>query len=125
MASCQILARSQKSRNPGQTFHLYPHATGRWAKKIKGKLHYFGKTADDPKGEKALDLWLDQKDELLTGRPPRIADSGGPTVEFICNQFMAHKEGRLNSGEIAQRTYDEYLGTAKRVAKVLGHQDAC
>lgn len=50
---------------PWADFPLFPHATGRWAKKVRGKLRYFGKVAGDPHGEKALDLWLAQKDALL------------------------------------------------------------
>jgi hypothetical protein len=29
-----------------------------WAKKVRGKLVYFGKVADDPQRESALDRWL-------------------------------------------------------------------
>ncbi len=54
---------------PRPDFPLFPHATGRWAKKVRGKLRYFGKVADDPHGEKALDLWLAQKDALLAVCP--------------------------------------------------------
>ncbi len=43
---------------PHPDFPLFPHATGRWAKKVRGRFCFFGKVADDPKGEKALELWL-------------------------------------------------------------------
>lgn len=47
-------------RKPREDFPLFPHATGRWAKKVRGKFHYFGKVTEDPKGKAALVLWLDQ-----------------------------------------------------------------
>ena len=32
-------------------FPLTPRPTGRWCKKVKGKLHYFGHIEKDAKGE--------------------------------------------------------------------------
>ena len=71
MAKSSKTKAGSKPAKPRPDFPLFPHATGRWAKKVRQKLVYFGKIADDPKGEKALALWLEQKDELLAGRTPR------------------------------------------------------
>jgi hypothetical protein len=41
---------SGKRGKPRLDFPLFPHATGRWAKKVRGSLRYFWKSADDPSG---------------------------------------------------------------------------
>lgn len=106
-------------RKPRPDFPLFPHATGRWAKKVRGKFHYFGKTADDPKGAAALDRWLNQKDDLLAGRTPRT-NSDGLEVRDVCNHFLTAKEHLLKSGEITPRTFDDYRSTTDRIIAAFG-----
>jgi hypothetical protein len=45
----------KKPAKPRPDFPLFPHATRRWARKIRGKLHCFGPW-DDPDG--ALQKYL-------------------------------------------------------------------
>ena len=92
--------RSEKPKKPRKDFPLFPHARGYWAKKVRQKLHYFGKVADDPKGEAALNLWLDQKDDLLAGRTPRSTPGDGLTVASLCNHFLTAKEQQRDAGDI-------------------------
>lgn len=104
-----------KPRKP-KDFPLYPHPRKQWAKKVRGRTHYFGPW-DDP--EAALNEWLRVKDDLLAGRePPARGDT--LTLKKLCFLFLDSKEGRLNAGELSQRTFDRYKDTAERICQILG-----
>ena len=45
-----------KAGKPRPDFPLFAHARGYWAKKVRGRLVYFGKVADDPKGKATMPL---------------------------------------------------------------------
>src|SRR5262245_53194372 len=93
-----------KPAKPYPEFPLFPHAAGVWAKKIRGKLHYFGPWSD-PDG--ALQKYLEQKDALHAGRKPR-PDSEGQTIKDLVNAFLNHKQALVNTGELSPRTWADY-----------------
>jgi len=92
-------ATKKKPAKPYPDFPLFPHATRRWAKKIKGKTHYFGPW-DDP--DKALKLYLDQRDDLFAGRRPR-SKVGGLTVGEMVNRFLTAKRRLVDNEELSTR----------------------
>ena len=63
-----------KPSKPYAEFPLFPHATNRWAKKIRGKLHYFGRW-DDPAA--AQQEYLEQASKLHAGRKPKPKATDG------------------------------------------------
>ncbi|MFZ1932810.1 MAG: tyrosine-type recombinase/integrase [Thermoguttaceae bacterium] len=108
-----------KVSKPRPDFPLFPHATGRWAKKIRGRLVYFGKVSDDTRGQAALQKWLDQKDDLLAGRTPRVAGDG-LSIRDLCNRFLTAKQGKLESGELSPATFADHHATCARIIKAFG-----
>jgi integrase len=108
--------RKNKPAKPRPDFPLFPHATRRWAKKIRGKLHYFGPW-EDPEG--ALNKYLDQKDDLHAGRKPRV--SGDTlTVRDLLNRFLTSKKLLADAGELGARTFGEYHACCARLGKTFG-----
>src|SRR5262245_40992818 len=93
-----------KPAKPYPDFPLFAHAAGYWAKKIRGKLHYFGPWADP---DAALAKYLDQKDALHAGRVPRPGPEA-VTVKDVVNAFLNHKRTLLDTGELSQWTWRDY-----------------
>src|SRR5262245_22587482 len=111
--------RKRKPRKPDKPrpdFPLFAHATKRWAKKIRGKLHYFGPWAD-PDG--ALAKYLDQKDALHAGLVPRSCQDGF-TIRDLCNRFLTSKRHQLDTRELSPRTFAEYYAACEMIVKVFG-----
>ena len=109
-------AAPQKPEKPYADFPLFAHATRRWAKKIRGKFHYFGPW-DDPEG--ALQKYLDQKDDLHAGRTPRAPDDG-LTLRSLVNRFLTAKRHLVDTREMVERTWQDYHAVCGRIIGVLG-----
>jgi integrase len=108
--------KSAKPDKPSPDFPLFPHAAGVWAKKIRGKMHYFGPWSD-PDG--ALKGYLDQKDALYAGRKPR-EESEGTTVKELANAFLHAKQGLVDSGELLARTWTDYKSACDLIVRRFG-----
>ncbi len=107
-----------KPAKPYPEFPLFPHATRRWAKKIRGMLHYFGPW-DDP--DAALEKYLEQKDALHASRKPRL-DADSLTVKALANDFLNRKQALVDSGELSPRTWRDYKETCDVLVSHLGKQ---
>lgn len=108
--------KAVKPSKPNPEFPLYAHAAGVWAKKIRGKLYYFGPWADP---DAALDNYLRQKDALHAGRKPR-AETEGTTVKELCNQFLYQKQALVDNGELTQRSWDDYKAACVLILSHFG-----
>ena len=120
---CQVSKSnaSQRVSKPYEGFPLTPHPTGRWCKKIRGKLHYFGKTAGDEQGTAALAIFNYEWTWLKDGRTPPVRDRGeGVTVRALCNAFLTSKLAKAETGELSQRSFADYHDTCELLCNHFG-----
>jgi len=108
---------------------LAVHATGRWMRKVNGRLHYFGKVdgnAKDFGAGVALDEHNRTIEHLRAGRtpPPPPAEDHRPTVKLLCNEFYKFKKAALEAGEITARTFREYEFTTDLIVAEFGRHRA-
>jgi integrase len=101
-----------KPAKPREDFPLFPHATGRWAKKIRGKLHYFGKW-DNP--DAAIEKYNREKEDLHAGRKVRDENQQGRTVKDMCDWYWNIQKSKVSSGELTPRS----LQDCDRIAKLI------
>jgi integrase len=106
---------STKPGKPYPDFPLFAHASGRWAKKIRGRFVYFGPWSDP---DTALQRYLDQKDALHSGRRPS-EDRTELTMLDLCSRFLTHKKHAREARELSLRTFQEYTKTTKRILRAF------
>ena len=85
-----------KPAKPYPEFPLFAHASGQWAKKIRGRTHYFGLWSDP---QAAVGSYLEQRDYLHAGvaAPPKST-----TLGDLLNAFIEGKKRGLEIGDIVQ-----------------------
>jgi len=121
MSIAQDSTTSGRPNKPYPEFPLFPHASGRWAKKIRGRFHYFGPWRD---WQAALATYLAQKEDLEAGRPPRRPAADGEadalTIEEMVVRFLEARKLDVASGALDRRTWMEYEDYGQRMVRVFG-----
>jgi len=127
-----------RPRNP-KGFPLSPHPSGKWQKKINGRIYYFGRWANRVGGQlvrvdgdgrdDALADYNARRPGILAGRPTREeqAAEAAPepevvTIKYLVNRFLTAKSRKVESKELAPRTFAEYQATGERVAQEFGKE---
>lgn len=105
-----------KPAKPRPDFPLYAHACGRWAKRIKGRVIYFGPWAD---WQGSLEQYLRERQDWESGADPRRATIGA-TVGELCNEFRTSKLAQFESGELSKIGLNEYTRTTDMLVAELG-----
>ncbi len=105
-----------KPSKPRKDYPLFAHNNGQWAKKIRGRLHYFGPWADPLEAERN---WERDKLALLEGRDPKQA-TVGDSVGWLVNSFLHSKTLQKHRDELSERSYLDYKKVAKHLADYFG-----
>jgi integrase len=113
--SCNRDVIVKKKPTKPRGFPLTANGNGQWSKKIRGRVHYFGKW-EEP--DKALQRYLDEKDYLEAGRRPPNLD--GHTILEVCDRFLIAKRGEVETGDITERTFRDYLSNCKLLVSIAG-----
>ncbi len=105
---------------PFDDYPLFAHRSGQWAKKIRGKMRYFGPWHDPHAAHRR---YLIAKDDLEAGREPRREEPAGIdvlTVEKMVFMFLAAKKLKVESGEMVTGTWKLYEMYGDRMIRVFG-----
>ncbi len=94
---------------------LFAHNNGSWAKKIKGRMVYFGPWRD-PKA--ALDKFIREQAALYEGVRP--VEASPLTVREMVNGFLTMKHDRWQGGEISASMFGDYKAAGILIAQTLG-----
>jgi len=105
-------------KKPFKTFPMFAHANGQWAKKIRGKLHYFGPSSEP---QAALDRFKVEFPALAAGgkRPARHE-----TVAAVVSAYLSSKQASLESGDLTPATLADYKRICKVIELALGRETA-
>jgi integrase len=119
-------SKSTKPAKPRADFPLGFHPAGYWCKKIRGKIHYFGPRFDPGDGATAAAAadaaekeYKEKAEALHAGRKPRES-TDGLTVKDAINLFLNAKQALVDSGELTQRSWDEYKEVCDLLVPHLG-----
>jgi site-specific recombinase XerD len=105
------MTKGVKPEKPYPEFPLYPHASGKWAKKIQGKIAYFG-SWDDP--NEALRLYEESLVLQIENVPPAL------NVQTACNAFLTAKKKAVAERLLSERSFTDYKRSLKRFADFVG-----
>jgi integrase len=97
-------------------FPLWFHTgKGLWAKKIRGRMVYFGRDKDS-----ALAEYVRVKADLEAGRVPRPKADDDLTLRDLVNRFLTERRARVESGELTAGTWSQYYRTAEQLVESFG-----
>jgi len=100
---------------PSNKYPLTLHQTGQYCKKIRGKMHYFGKDKQE-----ALQRYYEQASALHTATDAPLPPATDLMLIDLCNLYIDHQSGRAKAGEIQERQCHEQVPRLRAFASFIG-----
>lgn len=104
----------EKPEKPYKEFPLFAHASGVWAKKIKGQMRYIGPWSDPDAAKAKFDREVYY---LQSGEQPPVPET---TLGGVAAAFLTEKEALRDTGDITEQSYYEYKTVVDAVKKHFG-----
>ena len=97
---------------------LYRHANGQWARRIQGRIYYFG-SGDF---EAAYAQYFQQRDAILSGHPDDRNQN--PQLKQLANRFLEVKQQAVDTGALNRRTFLDYRSALEKLLTCMGSTKA-
>lgn len=114
---------------PFPKFPLFPHRNGQWAKKIAGRLDYFGpwrwpdQAAYQLSWRAAEKKYNDWREAIARGQL-FVANPRAITLEELCDLYLAPQHARAERNEIKPRYFSEVRRIVTRFRNDVGRHRA-
>jgi len=120
-------SKKDKPSKPHPDFPLFSHDSGKWAKKIGGKLYYFGRWEFPGEALAEYERFLIdnkvQSDSEVVAKPVEL-ESICMTVRDACNYFLSARQKDVASKHLSERSYNDYRRTGERLVAFFGRDRA-
>lgn len=122
----QVVRRGGKPVWPySHVVRLFAHRNGQWAKKIRGRMCYFG-VISDPAA--ALARYQAEGPGLHRGdglEHSRACADGSLSVEHAVNAWLAWQLSRVETGDLTPATFRDYRMVGQWIGDSVGWSTAC
>ena len=108
--------KTSKRKTRSDKFPLTLHRTGQYCKKIKGKVHYFGRDK-----QQALQKYLDQATYLHGCQDSTQTEANGHmTLKKLCDLYLQYQHSKVTAGSLTPKHYNDQISSLGKLMVFLG-----
>lgn len=108
--------KTSKRKTRSDKFPLTLYRTGQYCKKIKGKVHYFGRDK-----QQALQRYLDQATYLHGSQDStQTATNGNMTLKKLCDLYLQYQHSKVTAGDLTPKHYNDQISSLGKLMYFVG-----